>query len=222
MSLLDDKESTGGDLEALLESQGKSFLDEEDDDPMSMENIDKEWDLLHFGRAPDPYYLDPLEDRYTSLADCSLPVARFSAYYLCALLTSTIGRYLWNITRAEQLFEDMAKNNVAPDLITMNSYLSVLTEAMKVDSNLVLCLLYFYSFADSIDSVQAEGAYQLVDSFSSYGLQPDSRTYQHLVRMHVRSKDINGALKVRGGLFENQIISLRETEAILLVESGIR
>lgn len=81
-----------------LEKESESF-----DNITSLEDIEKEWDKIYFGRAPKPFYKDPIEERYEL-----------------------------NIKRAEQLFEDMSRRDVKPNVITMNSLLAVYTEAMRV------------------------------------------------------------------------------------------
>jgi pentatricopeptide repeat protein len=68
----------------------------------------------------------------------------------------------------------MCERGVPIELLTLNSYLRVYTEAVQVDL---------------LD--------QVMSRFEEYGLAPDSYTYKHIIRMYVRAKEIDKALEYK-------------------------
>lgn len=157
--------------EALARTGRSSDILIDSDGLLSMDRIDKEWEVIEFGRAPKPDYKSKTLDE----------------------------RYVHNITRAEQLFHEMhADGRVCPDIVTLNTLLSVYGEALD-----------------------KEGAYRVLDKFSKYGYSADSRTYRHLIRMHVRAKDVKGSLALKEEM-ENKGLSMDKESYGLLVESLTR
>jgi hypothetical protein len=106
---------------------------------------------------------------------------------------------LLQITRAEQAFHELlADRELSPDAVTLNSLLSVYTEALD-----------------------KEGAYRVLAKFSDYGFTPDQRTYRHLARMHLRAKDLPSCLALKKDIESKQLYLDKESYG-LLVESMTR
>lgn len=72
------------------------------------------------------------------------------------------------------MLRDMETRNIPIDRITLNSYLSVYTEAVKLER---------------VD--------EALTLFEKYNLALDEFSYKHLIRMYVRSRDISRAMKCR-------------------------
>ncbi len=107
------------------------------------------WDLVEFGRAPNPDYSPPLEVR----------------------------REL-NIHRAELAFSSMLEQGIKPTAVLLSR------------------LLHVYAAAN-----RREQAMEVLGEFEKYGVQPIVDTYRSLVRMHVLTNDIPGALQVKEEMF---------------------
>lgn len=127
--------------------------------------VDRQWDQVLFGRCPDPDYSEPIHVRRNK-----------------------------NISRAKGLYLDMMERGVDPDAETLTAYMSVYSEANRM-----------------------EGALDVIDKFATdHQLEPTENTYHRLIRCHIFLKDINGAqgrleeMKARG------LVPTRETYGLLI------
>ena len=108
-------------------------------------DLDAQWALIEFGRAPEPDYSESLLDV----------------------------RWPRNFERADRVMQDIARSGLTMTVKTMNMYLAVFTEAK--------------------DRKRAEHVLNVM--FSENDITPDHHTCDHLIRMHVRRKDITRALQ---------------------------
>jgi hypothetical protein len=105
--------------------------------------VDRQWKFILFARCPDPDYSKPLLERRKE-----------------------------NIARANGLYQDMLEQGIQPDVDTLTSYMSVYSEASKLDESI-----------------------NLIEKFASdHDLIPNEKTYLSLIRLHIFLKDINGAM----------------------------
>jgi hypothetical protein len=148
--------------------------------------VDRQWNFILFARCPEP----------TSLSSKPLLLRRKE-----------------NISRANALYEDLIEHGLSPNVNTLTAYLSVYSEATKLEESL-----------------------NLLDKFASrHDLVPDANTYLALIRMHIFLKDINGAkirfaemkardLKPTGKIYGHLIQSLTHrdelVEALQLLEEA--
>ena len=80
-----------------------------------------------------------------------------------------------------------------PDATSLNSLLSVYSEALLFDeANAVLA------------------------GFQDYNIKPDTRTYRHLVRMYVRGRDLQAALRAKEEMAEKGLSPDSETYGLLI------
>jgi pentatricopeptide repeat protein len=80
-------------------------------------------------------------------------------------------RRLCNKHRASLAFQHYVDNGGVVSLDIMNAYLSVHTEAGHMET-----------------------ALEVLEKFPDYGLQPNRHSFNHLIGMHIRNKDITGAM----------------------------
>jgi pentatricopeptide repeat protein len=126
--------------------------------------LDDNWDKVEFGRAPDPDY--------------SIPRGH---------------RIQYNINMAEKVFADMQREGIKPDIITLTSFLSVYSEALR-----------------------CEEATEIFNSVKNFDLQPSSLTYRSMIRMCIRNKDINSAIHYKEDMIENGITPDGEIYGMLI------
>ena len=148
-----------------LSSQKVTKYSVGEDGAIPSEEVDRQWNYILFARCPEPDYSKPLPERRQE-----------------------------HIIRANALYQDMIDHNLEPNVDTMNSYLSVFTEASKLDD-----------------------ALNLLDKFASqHDLVPNETTYYQLIRMHIYLKDIEGARARFNEMKERDIIPSGKTYGSLI------
>jgi hypothetical protein len=142
---------------------------------VTQNEIDRQWNFILFARCPEPNYSKPLLERRKE-----------------------------NILRADGLYRDMIEHGITPNVNTLTSYLSVYSEATKLNESL-----------------------NLLEKFASqHDLVPDANTYLALIRMHIFLKDIDGAkirfeemkqrdLKPNGKIYGHLIQSLTHRDELV-------
>lgn len=83
-------------------------------------------------------------------------------------------RHQINISKARNFFIELLVDKLPLNIITLNAFLSVYSEAMTFDD-----------------------AYNVLQFFYFFESKPDDRSLRHLSRMHIRAKDIYGSLKLK-------------------------
>lgn len=129
-----------------------------------------EWDLVEYGKAPDPDYTIPFHIR----------------------------RQLF-VNRANALFNKIVPSKaheprLSVTVTTLNSYMYVLAEAFRVDEAMNI----------------------FKNSFKTMKLKPDNFTYKVLIRMFIRKKDLDSALKCKQDADKKNIMLLGESYGILI------
>jgi hypothetical protein len=105
--------------------------------------VDRQWQYILFARCPEPDYTKPLLERRKE-----------------------------NIARAHGLYQDMLQQGIQPNVETLTLYMSVYSEAAKLDESI-----------------------NLIEKFAmNHDLLPNEQTYHALIRMHIFLKDVNGAM----------------------------
>jgi len=89
------------------EEEDEKALDKLGLGPITQADIDREWELIEFGRAPDPDYSMPLPYRRRNF-----------------------------VRKADKVFAALLREGFKPDAITLNTYMSTYAEAYKQDDAL--------------------------------------------------------------------------------------
>jgi pentatricopeptide repeat protein len=132
---------------------------------VTRDEVDRQWDQVLFGRCPDPDYSEPIHVRRNK-----------------------------NISRAKGLYLDMLERGVEPDTDTLTAFMSVYSEANRM-----------------------EGALDVIDKFASaHQIEPTESTYHRLIRCHIFLKDIGGAQARLEEMKERGLEPSRETYGLLI------
>ena len=132
---------------------------------ISSDDIDNQWKMIEFGRAPEANYTEERDKRTQS-----------------------------NINKAEKVFHDMKRKNIKPDAATLTSLLKVYADADRV-----------------------ENALNIFDNyFREYKVPQDARAYRVIVRMFVRTNNIEKALDITKEMEQKGLMNDSETYGILI------
>lgn len=175
VDLLDNEETVAG---AQGAASSLESIFQHDIIPKS--EVDKQWQVVLFGRCPDQDVSAPIKQRRSD-----------------------------NLTRADALYVDMLENGVKPDQGVYNAYVSVASEAMRwekaheimdlfkekheivPDATTFKHLIRMHIFMSDI-----EGSLTWFEDMKARGLKPDKETYGILVESLSHREDLVKATKI--------------------------
>jgi pentatricopeptide repeat protein len=177
-------------LLCLLDNEQSSPSVESENDVIPLEEIDRQWNQVYFGRCPNPDYSEKL------------------------LVRRENGR-----VRADALYNDMISHGVAPDEETLSLYMSVSSEGclvqsaydvlekMKSKHNLpITTLTYRYLARMHIFTNDYDSALVRIEEMKNLNMIPDSDTYGIVIQSLSHRDKLVEALKLLEDASEHGVV----------------
>jgi pentatricopeptide repeat protein len=186
-SLLDDDEEgegveddmTGRKVATSKGGRGVSALDDDEEGLISLDTIAEQWEMVEFGRAPEPDYSLPVKERQQGA-----------------------------IERARLAFKEMQLSGIKPDVTTLTSYMSVYSEALQYKEALKIFKSFgAFGVTPTSNSYRAivkmhirrkdiDRAVDVKEDMLKAGVLPDSETYGLIVESMAHRNMVVEGLKL--------------------------
>jgi pentatricopeptide repeat protein len=187
VNLLDNDSS--GDTTTSLSSTSSGLPGLLTHDVIPRDEIDKQWQVVIFGRCPDPDFSAPIKERRAN-----------------------------NITCAYSLYAEMLEQGIEPDCDTLSAYMSVASEAMQWEKAHAIVDIFKNQHDISPDSTtfknlirmhifmsDINGCMERFQEMKSRGISPDRETYGLIVATLTHRDDLVKAVQVLEEADENGI-----------------